>query len=402
MKALATLLLFLIMVVTNSMAGPETLGKFISMDVETGLFVDSTTGRQLIFHGVNICPKLPPYLPTNDTNLITGFSNEDMLNLKSWGMNMIRLCVMWEAVMPIEGYINTTYLGAVHRYVEFCAELKGASINSSKIYYFISFMCRLVDLLYEEYGIYTLIDAHQDTLNGHLCGEGIPDWVFNKALNLMGFDTNNTKIKFPAPLPIEIPNDPETGMPLLEACVNHTFFSYYLTFESEAAWKALYTLDEIKNDFKKSWVAVANEFRNCSGILGYELLNEPWADITNHPFSDKETLLGLYTDLAAGIRSVDKDHTIFFEPIAVDSYFGVINVTTDFPTGGIPLVNVNKSSIDFATETAVNQVFTYHIYWPPQESQITPLEEEEIKMYVFNAFVCFCTSFLPFRKNGFF
>ncbi len=30
--------------------------------------------------------------------------------------------------------------------------------------------------LCDKYGIYVLIDMHQDSLSEQLCGEGIPDW----------------------------------------------------------------------------------------------------------------------------------------------------------------------------------------------------------------------------------
>ena len=69
----------------------------------------------MTFHGVNVCPKLAPFLPTNDSHPVTGFSRADMANLKAWGFNMVRLCVMWEAVMPQPGVVNTTYLGVVHK-----------------------------------------------------------------------------------------------------------------------------------------------------------------------------------------------------------------------------------------------------------------------------------------------
>ena len=30
-----------------------------------------------------------------------------------------------------------------------------------------------------EYGIYTLLDMHQDVLSGKFCGEGAPDWAID-------------------------------------------------------------------------------------------------------------------------------------------------------------------------------------------------------------------------------
>eukprot|EP00750_Incisomonas_marina_P020996 INCI4128.1.p1 GENE.INCI4128.1~~INCI4128.1.p1 ORF type:complete len:260 (+),score=42.42 INCI4128.1:141-920(+) len=217
-------------------------GRFVSMDAESGMFLEPATGRQLTLHGVNVCPKLAPFLPTSDsTDLANGFGAADMENLRRWGMNMVRLCVMWEGVMPQPGVVNSTYLGLVHT---------------------------LVDTLYEDYGIYTLIDAHQDTLNGRLCGEGMPTWAFDKALELAKFDANNSKLEFPAPLGFELPKDPESGMPSLDACMNHSFFDYYLTFESQAAWKSLYTQSELHADFAQAWAAVATEFKDSPGVLG--------------------------------------------------------------------------------------------------------------------------------------
>ena len=56
-------------------------------------------------------------------------------------------------------------------------------------------------------GVYTLVDLHQDVLSPHLCGEGMPEWAFEKGLNLVGFDYTNPKKAFPHPLPYEIPLD---------------------------------------------------------------------------------------------------------------------------------------------------------------------------------------------------
>ena len=90
----------------------------MSMDAESGMFLEPATGRQLTLHGVNVCPKLAPFLPTSDsTDLANGFGAADMENLRRWGMNMVRLCVMWEGVMPQPGVVNSTYLGLVHTYV---------------------------------------------------------------------------------------------------------------------------------------------------------------------------------------------------------------------------------------------------------------------------------------------
>ncbi len=81
--------------------------------------------------------------------------------------------------------------------------------------------------------MYTLVDGHQDALNGRLCGEGIPTWALDKALSLARFDRNDTSTAFPAPFPFQLPLDPATGFPQVADCTKNSFFEYYLTFESE-------------------------------------------------------------------------------------------------------------------------------------------------------------------------
>ena len=61
---------------------------------------EDEANRSVLFHGVNIVYKVPPYLPT----LTGAFDPElslnkfDIDNLRKWGMNFVRLGVMWEAV----------------------------------------------------------------------------------------------------------------------------------------------------------------------------------------------------------------------------------------------------------------------------------------------------------------
>ena len=80
----------------------------VRVDPATHFFVD-TSDRVRVFHGVNVVEKLPPFLPVS-----TGFdarnslSEADILNLSSWGLNAVRLGVLWAGVMPQEGWVNAT------------------------------------------------------------------------------------------------------------------------------------------------------------------------------------------------------------------------------------------------------------------------------------------------------
>jgi endoglycosylceramidase len=112
------------------LAGATSEGKNIS--IEKARFLDKF-GRHLIFHGVNVVYKVPPYLPdTDDFDGDTSLTEQDMADLAAWGINFVRLGVMWEAVEKEAGVYDLDYLDKVQT---------------------------LINKL-GEHGIYTLVDAH--------------------------------------------------------------------------------------------------------------------------------------------------------------------------------------------------------------------------------------------------
>ena len=104
----------------------------IAINPETRQFVDES-GRSIIFHGVNVVYKVDPYIPSEmDFNAELSLNEEDIENLHKWGMNFVRLGVMWEAVERVRGEYDHTYLSKIDE---------------------------LITKLGEK-GIYTLVDAH--------------------------------------------------------------------------------------------------------------------------------------------------------------------------------------------------------------------------------------------------
>jgi endoglycosylceramidase len=95
-------------------------------------FVDEH-GRTRVFHGVNAVYKLPPYIPSDGAfDSTTTLDEKDFQLLQGWGMNFVRLGVLWEAVEPTKGQYNVTYLDEVVKMVRAGAK----------------------------YGVYFVIDAH--------------------------------------------------------------------------------------------------------------------------------------------------------------------------------------------------------------------------------------------------
>jgi endoglycosylceramidase len=98
-----------------------------------------------------------------------------------------------------------------------------------------------------------------------------------------------------------------------------------------------------------------------NAILGYELINEPYAgDIFKHPallvpsVADKVRLQPAYDSLASAIRSVDTEGLIFFAAVTWDD---VVQAGFDHAPGG--------------ESEAFRSVFAYHYYEPPQYDEMT-------------------------------
>ena len=92
------------------------------------------------FRGVNIAAnsKYPPFIPFEDARWW------DLL--ASWGFNMVRLTLFWEAIEPQPGIYNLSYLDKVEKMVD------QASVR----------------------GMYVLLDMHQDLYSRWLHGDGAP------------------------------------------------------------------------------------------------------------------------------------------------------------------------------------------------------------------------------------
>ena len=86
----------------------------IKIDTENRIFRDNK-GRHLIMHGVNAVYKLHPYLPDTHGNFTvdTSLDDRDVQDLKDWGINKVRLGVIWEAVEIAPGRYNETFLDEV-------------------------------------------------------------------------------------------------------------------------------------------------------------------------------------------------------------------------------------------------------------------------------------------------
>lgn len=95
-----------------------------TVDPETSSFISTIDGRRHMFHGVNVVEKTHEFIPTATAaaafklDPVRGLAAADMELLRSLGFNSVRLGVLWEAVQPAHGVINTTYLSRVKELVD--------------------------------------------------------------------------------------------------------------------------------------------------------------------------------------------------------------------------------------------------------------------------------------------
>ena len=119
----------------------------LKIDSKSRAFRDSNL-LAYVLHGTNVVLKSPPYIPDYKGRFDPQMSlnDKDMDDMESWGFNVVRLGLLWEAVETSPSVYNDAYLDEVEELVQRLAKR----------------------------GIYTILDSHQDMFSRVLCGEGVP------------------------------------------------------------------------------------------------------------------------------------------------------------------------------------------------------------------------------------
>jgi len=218
-------------------------------------------GRRVYFRGVNAGAnaKLPPFLPFQDPHWW------DVLD--SWGYNMVRFTVFWEAIEPEPGVYDQRYLDQVEQLVN----------EASKR------------------GIYVLLDMHQDQFSRHLKGDGAPYWA----------------------LPENVDPHDNSGI------AGHTWFAaYFISSDVRTSFSNFFKSEDLKNHYYNSWKEVAKRVNQSPNILGYDIMNEPFGgEIPNDQGQFENCFLKpFYGEAISAIREVDPDAVGFVEPSIIDLY----------------------------------------------------------------------------------
>lgn len=311
-----------------------------------GMHFVNEDGAQVILHGINIVCKSPEkgYVEPLDADMFAWFRQQ--------GFNVIRLGLIWDGVEPEPGVYDDVYLSKIKH-----------QINWAK-----------------ENDIYIFLDMHQD-LYSSLYADGAPEWatLTDDLPHVAGAMWSDAYLESPA----------------VNRALDH-FWSNSLAPDGIG----------LQDHYTAMWKHVVNYFNECSNMIGYDIMNEPypgtagqdvfgafinayaqdvlhmkdasmeelsalWFDeeqkqevLMNMADMDiyekivasakdvsqvfeKETLAPFFNNVAAGIREIDSERFLMLET----SYFANMGVES-----GLQLVQNEQG------ETDPNQVFTPHGY----------------------------------------
>jgi endoglycosylceramidase len=246
-----------------------------------GRWLTDAQGRVVLLHGVNLVAK------GTQSPAQRGFDHDDIAWLAANDFDVVRLGLVAADVMPTPGVIDTAYLDSFQSTVD---QLTAA-------------------------GILVLVDLHQDGWGPTLGSDGFPDWmtITNGAINT------------------------HTPFPL-----------YYLTNPAiQAAFDSFWTDATgpggvpLQARVATMFAALADRFASNPGVLGYDLINEPWPGSTyidcltlagGCPTLDHDRLDPYYARMDTALRNAGDHHLAFAEPWTLFS-FGQSQTNIELPGG---------------------------------------------------------------------
>jgi endoglycosylceramidase len=243
-----------------ALALPAAAGAAVTpLRVRDGRLLDRQ-GREVVLRGMNVVYKLAPYLPNEEGGEETSFNARDAARLQRWGFNTIRLGVSWRALEPERGVIDRGYIARYRR---------------------------LVDLA-GRFGIYVLVDMHQDQWAEEFGGNGAPPWA----------TITDGRPFTPSPFPLGY----------AQPAVGRAFTSF---------WE---NRNGVRTEYVRAFAALARALRRSDAVLGYDAFNEPSCEIgvgpcTIPPGSGyvRIWLQPFYDELVPALRRADPLHPTFYE-----------------------------------------------------------------------------------------
>ncbi len=186
--------------------------KFVT--VKDGAFLDPA-GRQILLHGMAVISKNPK------ENYQSWHGPEEFAQMRRWGMNCIRLGIIWDGLEPEPGKYDEEYLKKVDQRIAWA----------------------------RQNGIYVFLDMHQDLFSVKY-SDGAPAWAtldegLPHATGAVWSDSYQ-----------------------LSAAVKKSFDNFWANKPGPDGVG-------IQDRFALAWQHVAKRYANDSTVIGYDLFNEP-------------------------------------------------------------------------------------------------------------------------------
>lgn len=336
----------------------------ISAPGDPGGFLQDGFGRDVIMHGVNAVYKTYPFDFTATPGQPNSLTATDAAEMASLGFDIVRLGIVWEGLEPgsVEDHAEPA-TAADDNSAAICTEglVSGegtagpagsdSQYGAATLQDYLQQVKATVDLL-ASYGIYSLVDMHQDVYNAHFAGEGAPDW----AVCTNGLPPTNTG----------------------------NWSANYFTPAVGVAFDHFWANDVVgglQQNYDAVWHQVASTLAGDPGVIGYDVFNEPFstdiATVAGNALFDaqlecfytgtlttgqqSETHVPLVcppTDPAQGaipsIESGDPNHLVFYEP-DVGNDFGDANYI-----GPMPYPNLVLGFHDYCLASAGQAYYDFY------------------------------------------
>ena len=207
-----------------------------------GPYLKDALGRTVFLHGVNAVNKYPPFYLTEAPGKPWNFSAADAANIARLGFTVVRLGILWQGLEPGSGGPNNPAVCTPGH------STSSSMYNAGTALRYLRAVQRTVDLL-GRYGIYTLLDMHQDVYTQAFRGEGMPAWSVCSGT-----------------VPIVA----------LPGRWSHNYRNTALDVAVQHFWEND-VVGNLQGQFDQSWGTVARFFSHDPWILGYDPYNEPFA-----------------------------------------------------------------------------------------------------------------------------
>lgn len=213
-------------------------------------FLRDADGRAVILRGANVGNKAKPYVDFHQPADFARMRN-------AWGMNAVRLLVLWAGLEPNRDQYDDAYMANVADRVAWAKDANLAVV----------------------------LDMHQDVYGEGFGGDGAPLWTC---------DASHYAAFKPA---------------------DQWFFNY-LSPEVEACVDGFWASPDLRAHYAEAWRRLAARLSVFDNVVGFDPMNEPpWGSAPYSGF-EEATLQPFYVDVVGAVRRTAPHFVAFLEPSA--------------------------------------------------------------------------------------